>query len=527
MMKVCGTAQIRELDRRTIADFRVSGETLMDRAGYGVAHAVDGLCDRYGWRGTSILLVAGRGNNGGDAFVAARYLKGFGYEVSVWLAGAAADVQGDARAHLTRMKSAKIRLEEFPTQEDWDQLAGDLADGGGPGATLVVDGVLGTGARGPAHGPAAGAIRYINALAAHSFVVAIDTPSGLDTDTGQAGGDTVAADLTVTLGLPKRGLVEPCALNWVGRLEVVDIGFPPALVEKIETEIEFIAAADVRRIIPRRPRDAHKGGFGHVLILGGAAGYAGAVSLAARAAVRSGAGLVSVMAPRGVAPTVAGAVLEAMVHPAPETEIGSLAAAGWEAWRERLGRFSAVLAGPGMTRHPDTRSLADKLLRDCPLPLVLDADALNAFEGRLDELGRRQAPLVITPHPGEMGRLLGCPAAAVQADRFAAARAAAKRSRAVVVLKGAGTLVAAEGRLLQVNLTGNPGMACGGSGDILAGLLAGLLAQGLQPFDAARAAVFLHGRAGDDAAAQKTEHSLAAGDILDSLPYAFQQIAPR
>lgn len=527
-MKIISTELMRELERKTIADFQVSGEALMDRAGFCVAHVVDNLCDRYGWHGAAILLVAGRGNNGGDAFVAARYLKQHGYEVSVWLACSQSDVQGDARLHLTRLKSAKVRLEEFPTQQDWDQLTDNLlGSSGGMGVAVVVDGVLGTGARGPAHGPAAGAIRYINALSAQSLVVAIDIPSGLNSDTGRAEGDAVTADWTVTMGLPKRGLVEPCAVSRVGRLEVADIGLPAALIEKIESEMEFIAAADVRRLVPRRPRLAHKGSFGHVLIMGGAAGYAGAVSLAARAAVRSGAGLVSVLTPRGIAPVVAGAVLEAMVHAAPETESGSLALAAWDAWRGEVGRFSAVLVGPGMTRHPDTRALVERILQDCPAALVLDADALNVLEGRLDEFKRRQGPLVITPHPGEMGRLLGCSAAEVQADRFAMARAAASRSGCVVVLKGAGTLVAAEGEPLQINLTGSPGMATGGTGDVLAGLLAGLLAQGLKPFDAARAAVFLHGRAGDEAACEKNEACLSAGDVIEALPYAFQLVSPR
>ncbi len=526
-MKAVSTELMRELERKTSADFQVAGETLMDRAGYCVAQSVDALCDRYGWRGGAVLLVAGRGNNGGDAFVAARYLKQRGYAVSVWLACAQGDVRGDARLHLTRLKSAKVSPEEFPVQEDWDELTANLCAGASQGCVVVVDGVLGTGLHGPAHGPAAGAIRYINSLSRQSLVVAIDVPSGLDADLGRAEGDAITADLTVTLGLPKRGLLEPRAVNNVGRLEVGDIGLPAVLTDRIESEIELIAASDVRGMIPQRACLAHKGNFGQVLIIGGAAGYAGAVSLAARAAVRSGAGLVSVLTPRGIAPVVAGAVLEAMVHAAPETETGSLAIGGWDAWRGQLERFSAVLAGPGLTRHPDTLALIERLLQDCPVPLVLDADALNVLEGRLDALRRRPAPLIITPHPGEMGRLLGCPPGEVQVDRFAAARSSAARSGAVVVLKGAGTVVAAGGEPLQINLTGNPGMATGGTGDVLAGLLAGLLAQGLKPFDAARAAVFLHGRAGDEAACEKGEACLAAGDVIEALPYAFQLVSPR
>lgn len=527
-MKTVSTEQMRELDRKTITGFQVPGETLMDRAGLGVARVVIGLCDRYGWDCASILLIAGRGNNGGDVFAAARYLKEQQHDVAVWLAGSISEVRGDARAHLSKLKTAKIALEEFPTKEDWNQLTDNLLhEAGSFGVAIVVDGVLGIGIHGAAHGPAAGAIRYVNTLSRQCLVVSVDVPSGLDSDTGQAEGDAVMADLTVTMGLPKRGLVEPCAVNKVGRLQVVDIGIPLSLIEKLDSDIELITANEVRALIPRRPRQAHKGVFGHLLIFGGAAGYSGAVTMAARAAMRSGAGLVSVVVPRGIAPVVAGAVPEAMVHAAPETETGSLSAACWDAWRDSLKSFSAVLAGPGLTRHPDTKILVDRIVQDCSAPLALDADALNVFEGRLNDLARRKVSLVITPHPGEMGRLLGRSAADVQASRLAATREAASRSRAVVVLKGAGTLVAEEGQPLQVNMTGNPGMATGGTGDVLAGLLAGLLAQGMQPFDAARASVFLHGRAGDDAATEKTEYCLTAGDIIKSLPYAFQQMVPR
>ena len=263
------------------------------------------------------------------------------------------------------------------------------------------------------------------------------------------------------------------------------------------------------------------------LIVGGAAGFPGAIALATRAALRSGVGLVTVVVPRAILPIVAGLAPEAMVHGVAETDIGSLASGMWPIWRERLDAFSAILAGPGMTRHAETAALVRMMLAEVKVPLALDADALNVFVGQMDELTKRTCPLVITPHPGEMARLLGRSVAEIQANRFETVREAAARSRAVAILKGAGTLVAEVGQPLAINMTGNPGMATGGMGDVLTGLLGGLLAQKMKPFDAARAAVFLHGHAGDMAADDKSEPGITALDVINEIPYAFQDIIPR
>ncbi|MCX8005829.1 MAG: NAD(P)H-hydrate dehydratase [Burkholderiaceae bacterium] len=280
-------------------------------------------------------------------------------------------------------------------------------------------------------------------------------------------------------------------------------------------------------MLPRRLRSSHKGTYGHVLLVGGARGYAGAIALAARAALRSGAGLVSVLTPASVAPVVAGAVLEAMVHAGPETTEGTLAASAWDTVRPRMSEFDAVLLGPGLTRHPETAALVRRVLAEIETPLALDADALNVLAGEPQRLAEARAPIVITPHAGEMARLLGTDAATVQADRAAVARRAAELTRATVVLKGAGTLVAAPDRPLHINMTGNPGMATGGAGDVLAGLLTGLLGQGLTPFDAACTAVFVHGRAGDMGAWRGSQAGLIASDIINEIPYAFRELTWR
>lgn len=521
-MKLIDSAQMKEFDRRTIAECGVPGETLMGRAGLGVARAVENLAGTSGYGRAPVCLFAGRGNNGGDAFVAARHLHEWGVDVCVWMTGEKKAVRGDALVHLNRLISAGPTVGELLEPADCDDLALSGCDCG-----IVVDGVLGTGLTGPARGVAAGAIRCINTFGADRPVVAIDIPSGLNADTGEAPGEAVRADLTVTLGFPKIGLAAPEALDYVGTVDVVDIGIPEFLSARVVSEMELITADDLRAVCPRRRRDTHKGSFGHVLLIGGSPGFSGAVAMAADAALRSGVGLVSVLAPRGIVPVVAGIVPEAMVHGADETPEGTLSASCLDEWKARLDGFDAVLAGPGMTTHEHSRRLVSELLSTAGAPLVLDADALNVFAGEATLLGQTARRLAVTPHPGEAGRLLGCTAADVQRDRPHHVRLLSEKTGGVVVLKGGGTLVTAPERPVGINLTGNPGMATGGTGDVLGGLLAGLLAQSVEPYDAACAAVYLHGVAGDEAAWHGSQAGLTAGDLIETLPLAFRRIAAR
>ncbi len=496
----------------------------MGRAGQGVAYVVSYLADRSPLGDAPVRLVAGRGNNGGDAFAAACCLREEDFQVEVLLAGAVQDVRGDALKHLRRMRELEVPLRELPLQEDW---ADAWNDAQGEGGRIIVDGVLGIGLKGPPRGPMAGAIRYINGLADHGLVVSIDVPSGLDADTGVAAGDCVVADVTATIGLPKIGLLAPSALEYVGGIEVVPIGIPEDLIEALPCGVELMTDVEARRALPRRKRVSHKGHYGHALVAGGSPGYAGAVALAAKSALRSGAGLVSVATPVGLVPLVAAANLEAMTHAVEETAAGGLSAGGWAVWRERLGRFSAVVMGPGMGCCADTAAWVEGALADCEAPLVLDADALNVLSGRLERVAKARGPVILTPHPGEMARLLGCATEEVQADRQGAAHRAAQLSGATVVLKGAGTVIASEGKPLMLNLTGNPGMASGGMGDVLAGIIGGLAAQGISPYEAACTAVYLHGRTGDNLARRKSQRGLAAGDIADELPYTIKELTGR
>lgn len=522
-MKIVTSEQMRELDRKTIAEFGVPSEILMERAGSGVAGIVQHLARILSCVKPSVQLFAGRGNNGGDAFVAARCLKEQGLDVEVWVAGKIETISGDALKHLRKMESANVTLRELPEEKDWETA---LKSGYG-GSDILVDGILGTGISGPARGPAAGAIRYINALGDRSPVIAIDIPSGLNADTGEAAGDAVIADITATMGLPKRGLVESCAVAFVGNVEVVDIGIPNELIAQVESDKELITVEDLRSLIRRRARNAHKGTFGHVLLIGGAAGYAGAIAFAARAAARSGVGLVTVLVPECIASVVAGIVPEAMVHAAAETNAGSLSGKSLGKWNRNVNDFDAILVGPGMTTHSKSQLLIKRLLSECRNPLVMDADALNVCRGQTNMIKESPCPIVITPHPAEMARLIECSTADVQADRSKAALSAAENFNVTTVLKGAGTVVAQKGRLPNINMTGNPGMATGGMGDVLSGLLTSLIAQGLDPFDAARMSVYLHGRCGDNVAWQSSQAGMIATDLIKELPDVFRELMAR
>lgn len=521
-MKAITSEQMRELDRIASAEFDIPGFELMRRAGQGIASTAEYLAEKARGGDTFFQLIAGRGNNGGDAFAAALFLHEDKYEVEVLLAGSVSDVKGDALRHLSKMRAAGIPLIELPTKESWDDTLRDAGAG-----EIIIDGILGIGIKGPPRGPIAGAIHYVNTIAEDNLIIAIDVPSGLDADTGEVPGEAVIADITATIGMPKVGLLTQNAIPYVGSLDVIGIGIPHELTSSYESSRHLISGWDVRRTIPKRARSAHKGNFGHVLIIGGATGYAGAPALAARAALHSGVGLVTALVPNSIYPIVAGSTLELMTYPGEGTETGSLSTKAWALWEKRLPEFKAVVIGPGMTRHPDTADWVRNLLLKGDQPILLDADALNVLEGQVELLAKSRCPVVITPHPGELARLLGCTVEEIQKNRSAAAIEAAKLTKAVVVLKGAGTLVAQEGAPLHVNMTGNPGMATGGTGDVLAGLIGGLLAQGMKPFDAACSGVFLHGRSGDSAMWRHSQATLTATDVIAELSTTFREVTIR
>ncbi len=522
-MIAVSSSEMREIERRAIEEFGSTSAELMKTAGLGVADCVRRLVLDSQLRDPFVLLIAGRGNNGGDAFVAARQLKKMGTDVEVWIAGSAAEITGDAALYLSKLKTAKVRVTELPTMDDW-QLAIRLPNF----AEIIVDGVLGTGIRGPARGPAAGAIQYIRSQAPLSLVVSIDVPSGLNADTGEAEGDVVEADLTATIGLPKTGLLAASAADAVGSVEVVDLNLSGELIPRATTaDREMLTILELRMRFTPRARNSHKGDYGHVILIGGGGPYTGAIPLAARAATQSGAGLVTAIVPQSHRSIVATTVLEAMVAGAPESADGAFIEDALATIRSFYAPGRIVAVGPGMTRSPAIRVLVEAIIREAPGPLVVDADALTVMAGSPEIFRHARHPVILTPHPGEAAALLGTTAQAVQADRIGAAKELAERSGAIVVLKGAGTLVVQKDKPVQVCASGNPGMARGGMGDVLTGLTSSLLAQKFEPFDAACVAVYYHSVAGDLLAWSRGQLSMTPSKLIEKLSTMFHDTVIR
>lgn len=511
-MKFVTAAAMREAEGRAILREASLAHRMMDRAGKGLADAIAFLAKQRDAADPVVRLLAGPGNNGGDAFAAAIYLQEMDLLPEVWLLCPQEKLRGVARAFFEEMVRMEVPWHEVATGEAWEQLVAE-----DPPPPILVDALLGTGAKGAPTGVIRRACDELNALSGRCLIVSADIPTGMDADTGAVSDGTVQADATVTMGYPKAGMAAPEALESLGALWRVDIGLPGEFAEAIpdaDPELHWISAEEARQALPRRRRRSHKGLYGRALVMGGSWQYPGAIVLAAEGAARSGAGLVRVA-------TVERA-LSALVSRVPE----AIAAADLDADFPLEG-LNAILLGPGLGRTPEARRLVARLLRETPCPLVLDADGIAVLEGKPEAVQACEQPVILTPHPGELALLMGTQISDIQADRLAAAREAARRTGAIVVLKGAGTLVAKEGHPTFLNLNGNPGMACGGSGDVLAGLLAGLLAQGIEPFAAARAAVWIHGAAGDVAALRLTPFAMKAGDIADALPAAFRRLTTR
>ena len=511
-MKLVTGEEMRRLDGLASSRYGIAGLILMENAGLKVAEAAQGLSGRRG----SCLILAGKGNNGGDGFVAARHLLNAGLEVKTFLLAPREEIRGDAAANLATLE--KMGAKVYPLLEEKDLQRLNLAL---LSSDLVVDAIFGTGFKGGARGIPARTIEILNEAA--KPVLAVDLPSGLEADSGRVMGPCVRATLTLTMGLPKPGLYLYPGAVYAGEVKVADISFPQALLKGGELRRELLEQHLVAGLLPRRQPWGHKGDYGHLLVVAGSLGMGGAAALAARGGLRAGAGLVTAAVPRSVQQAVAAAAPEVMVRPLPETGEGSLGAEALETLTELAGTCRSVALGPGLSRHSDTALLVHALLPLLKVPVVVDADGLNALAGGMDTLKETKAPLVLTPHPGEMAGLLKTTVAAVQDNRLGAAEEAAKRWGAVVALKGAATIVAAPDGHTYINPTGNPGLATAGTGDVLAGLIGGLLAQGLPPLEAAGAAVFLHGEAGDLAARELGQRGLVAGDLLTFLPKVLRQ----
>lgn len=513
-MRVLDAAQMREADRRTIEDVGVPSIVLMERAGQQVVEAMASAFDDLASRRVTVLC--GRGNNGGDGFVVARYLHRRGIDADVFVLGALGDVRGDARTQLDALVRTGLPVVEAPDGAAWARRGPDLLR-----CDLIVDAIFGTGLSRPLDRTLQAAVADVNAAPAP--VVSIDLPTGLSADSHRTIGPAVQAAVTVTLGAPKLPLVLPPGDRCAGKLVVADIGIPPAVIDAVEGQrIELLTPAGIRRLVPERAADAHKGDFGRVLIVAGSLGKTGAACLAGLGALRSGAGLVTVATPRSCVAMVAACAPEYMTLPLPETADGAVRG---EALDVILDTPCDVLAaGPGLGKGEGAARVAHGLLERARKPVVLDADAINVCADATSRIRNRGCPdVVLTPHPGEMARLCGGSADDVQNDRVAAARRFAAGHRAHVVLKGARTIVAAPDGAVHVNPTGNPGMATGGTGDVLTGVVAAWLAQLADVTAACDTAVYLHGLAGDLAAEVCGEVAMTASDLAAALGRAVRE----
>jgi len=517
-MRVLNTQQMREADRRTIDEIGIPSVVLMENAGRQAVAAMEAAFE--GIAHSRVGVLCGRGSNGGDGFVVARTLVQRGIETIVFLLGSVAEVRGDARTNLEILGRIGLTVVEVTSAQEWELHFSEVSE-----CDLIVDAILGTGFHGPLTGLLETVVADINDLAVP--VVAIDLPTGLSADSHETNGSAIVAAMTVTLAAPKIPLVLPPADKHAGDLVIADIGIPiPVLDEADGPYVELLTRERMRDLVSVRAPESHKGDFGRVLIVAGSVGKTGAAHLAALGALRSGAGLVTVATPKSCVPVIASMAAEYMTIPLDETPEGTIDFAALD----RVLDFKAdvIAVGPGLGTEPSTAAFVQGLVERAGVPLVLDADALNAYSGDPDRLiARDGVEIMITPHPGEMARLLGRTVETVQNDRLNVAREFAAAHRLHVVLKGHRTIIAGPEDRAFINLTGNAGMATGGIGDVLTGMIAGFFGQLLDPEAACKIAVYLHGSAGDLAEADEGEVSLIATDLVSRIGDAILELSAR
>jgi hydroxyethylthiazole kinase-like uncharacterized protein yjeF len=524
-MKIVTSTEMREIDRVTSERFGVPSLTLMENAGSSVAEFALSAYPS----AKTFGVICGKGNNGGDGFVIARKLHEAGREVRLLLLADPSELRGDAAANFAKLpkRTAKKVTTKAPKKPAAPPFA--LFKGWGSpqpaqpvfACEVLIDAILGSGFRPPVSGVYAEAIAKINVASAP--VIAVDIPSGADADVmGEQTGAVARSDAVITFTAPRPAHIFGNLTS--GPTVIAPIGSPDEAIHS-SLNLNVITPHEIAALLGPRPRDSNKGMYGHVLIVGGSLGKAGAAAMVGFSALRSGAGLVTVATPRSVLSTVAGFHPELMTEPLAETESGSISMQGMGAFWQAAEKKTVLAIGPGISRQPETAEFVRAVVSKSQTPIVLDADGLNAFEGKAAELNGRGRTLILTPHPGEMARLTGLSVAAIQRDRINVARTFAKEQELILVLKGDRTIVANPGGEAWINPTGNPGMATGGTGDILTGIIAGILAQNPQrELDAVLAAVHLHGLAGDIARESVGEHCLVATDLVKNIPEAFRRV---
>jgi ADP-dependent NAD(P)H-hydrate dehydratase / NAD(P)H-hydrate epimerase len=514
-MIVVSAEQMREMDRLTIREHGVASLSLMERAGEGITGAILKNFRDAAKRG--VLVVAGKGNNGGDGFVVARLLKKKRIPSEVVLLAARTELTPDAAQNCRAFEKLKGKVVEV-SAGGLEVLALKLA-----GKGLLVDAILGTGIKSAVGGLYAGAISMMNASGMP--IVAVDIPSGLDSDRGTPMGVAIQAAMTVSLGYAKLGQVIYPGIEFVGDLVVADIGIDAAAVAEVAPATEVLTREEVGSLVPRRRADTHKGTYGHLLVLAGSRGKTGAAVLVCRAAMRAGTGLVTLAAPRSLNSVFASLLVEAMTEPLRDNRADAMEELTPQEWLQLLERKNAMVFGPGVGVTDATRNMLRWLLRHLEMPWVIDADGLNNLALDIERLRSAKTPPVLTPHPGEMARLIGQTTAVVNHNRVGVAREFALKHRCYLVLKGAASVIATPDGKIFINSTGNPGMASGGMGDVLAGVLGAFLAQRLGPEEAMKLGVFVHGFVGDRVAEEKGEIGVIASDIIKGLPSALRALA--
>jgi NAD(P)H-hydrate epimerase len=487
----------------------------MERAGAGVVSCLE---ERLGaLRGKIVTVLCGKGNNGGDGFVVARLLHRSHAKVSVLAMAPLSELSRDAATMYRQFVrvAGKSALHPYTSKSQIQSLLRD--------SDIIVDALLGTGLSSDVTGRYGDAIDGINE--AGRPVLAVDLPSGLHADTGAILGRAVRASLTVTFGLPKLGLYQNQGIDLAGLVTIVDIGIPQAYIDAVGSRTTLITRSFAQTALPARRLSSHKGTFGHAGIIAGSVGKTGAAAMAANAALRVGAGLVTVAIPSSINDVLEAKLLEAMTVPMPETKARTFSRTAFDRLAAFIAARTAIAIGPGLSTHPETVELVQALVKQLDRPAVLDADALNALAGRASLLTACKAPPIITPHPGEMARLEnGATPQSINADRIGTATRFARERGVFVILKGARSVIARPDGAVAICPTGNPGMATAGTGDVLTGMIVGLLAQGLASWEAACVATYLHGYAGDLAAALNGEAGLIAGDVIGQIPHALKAV---
>jgi ADP-dependent NAD(P)H-hydrate dehydratase / NAD(P)H-hydrate epimerase len=501
--------EMREMDNRTITEFGLPGRLLMENAGRGATDFFLEFFDR--WSRLRVAVIAGKGNNGGDGFVMARYLADKGIKVTVFLLALTKDVKGDAKANLALLEKLNVPVVEIPDKASFSDEKDHLHQ-----HNIYLDAILGTGLRSEIKGFFKDIISFINQTKAPVFCV--DIPSGINSDTGQPCGISIQGRATATFAFPKIGHVTHPGADYTGKLKVVDIGIPAMIAEAVAPKQQLVTQEIAKKGLIPRKADAHKGTTGHVMVIAGSTGKTGAAAMTATAALRTGAGLVTLGVPETLNPILESQLLEAMTLPLPDGGQGQLEMSAFQPIVDSLSGKKCLAIGPGLGTAPGTKELIWQLIAQSTMPVVIDADGLNCMAKDIDKIKGLKVPVIITPHPGEMARLIDVSPRDIQEDRIACARKFAMTYGVYVVLKGAGTILTdPEGKTL-VNMTGNSGMASGGMGDVLTGMIAALIAQGASASDAAICAVYLHGAAADSLFEEFGPCGYLAGDLLDVIP---------